>query len=175
MLKKELRQTVLARMQGLDKREKYQKDLLLLESVLSSKAYQESHVITTYLAMPNEYKTALLIQEAQKDGKRILVPKTYPKGKMIFVDYDPKDLVRTSFGLLEPRSDVAVPKEMIDVIHVPGVAFNPDGFRIGYGAGYYDRYLSDYSGKTFSTIYACQQMAFQPEEHDVAVQEVFCQ
>lgn len=174
MLKNEIRKTIINEMKGMDKKLKAHKDLSLLQAVLASQAYQNAEVIATYLAMPNEYKTALLIQEAKKDGKRVLVPKTYTKGKMIFVDYDSKDLVRTSFGLLEPKSELEVCKDQIDLIHVPGLAFNQAGYRIGYGGGYYDRYLSAYQGKTLSTIYSCQLMDFQPEGHDIAVQEVFC-
>ena len=60
-----------------------------------------------------------------------------------------------------------------DVIHVPGVGFNPAGFRIGYGGGYYDRYLADYDGHTVSTIYEFQKVEFQADCHDMAVKEVF--
>lgn len=158
----------------MDKKEKGQKSLELLKLLTSSKEYKEAKVIATYLAMPHEYQTGLIIKQALKDGKTVLIPKTYPKGKMIFVEYNPKELVRSSFGLLEPQSDLAVDKSVIDLIHVPGVAFNKEGYRIGYGGGFYDRYLSDYQGYSFSTIYACQQLDFKEEAHDIAVNEVFC-
>ena len=64
-------------------------------------------------------------------------------------------------------------KDKIDLIHVPGVAFNDKGFRVGYGAGYYDRYLADFCGATVSTIYDFQRYSFEEESHDVAVREVF--
>ena len=60
----------------------------------------------------------------------------------------------------------------IDLIHVPGVVFQSKGYRIGYGGGYYDRYLEDFTGKTVSTIYSIQQKDFQPDTFDQAVQEV---
>ena len=91
---------------------------------------------------------------------------------MIFVDYDPDNLVATSFGLMDPASDMAVEKSEIDLIHVPGVVINAEGYRIGYGAGYYDRYLSDFEGETVSTVYPCQEMDFIPYSHDIAVREV---
>ena len=91
---------------------------------------------------------------------------------MIFVDYDPDNLVATSFGLMEPASDLAVEKSEIDLIHVPGVVFNAEGYRIGYGAGYYDRYLSDFEGETVSTVYPCQKHDFQPDSYDIPVKEV---
>ncbi|VTS45770.1 5-formyltetrahydrofolate cyclo-ligase [Streptococcus porcinus] len=172
MIKKDIRNEVLGTLKAMNKKEKHQKDQALLGAMVSTATYQRAKVIATYLAMPTEYETALLIKQALSDGKMVLVPKTYPKGVMEFVAYDPEKLERTSFGLLEPTSPIAVPKKDIDMIHVPGVAFNAKGFRIGYGAGYYDRYLSDYQGATISTIYDCQQSDFQAESYDIAVQEV---
>lgn len=61
------------------------KDQALLDDLLATKAYKDAKTIATYLAFDFEYNTELLIKQAQKDGKTILVPKTYPKGKMIFV------------------------------------------------------------------------------------------
>lgn len=171
-MKKELRQTVLNQMKKLSGKEKEQADSWLIQHLLSSAAYQEAQVIATYLSMPHEVSTAAFIKQAQLDGKRVLVPKTYGQGRMIFVDYDESRLQKSSFGLLEPTSDDAVDKTDIDLIHVPGVAFNSQGFRIGYGGGYYDRYLDDYEGTSVSTIYQVQQADFTPAQHDVAVKEL---
>lgn len=59
-----------------------------------------------------------------------------------------------------------VDKSEIDLIHVPGLVFQSKASRIGYGGGYYDRYLADYTGKTVSTIYSIQQKEFQPDVFD---------
>lgn len=171
-MKKQVRQTVLEQLKKQNPVDKLEKDQALLNRVLSLPAYQEAQTIATYLAFPHEYDTSLLISQAQKDGKRVLVPKTYPQGRMIFVDYEVDGLEETSFGLLEPKSDVAVDKSEIDLIHVPGLAFNTKGYRIGYGAGYYDRYLADFQGATISTIYACQSVDFEPDTYDIAIKEV---
>lgn len=175
-MKKQLRQTVLEQLKNQNPVDKARQDKKLLKQFISSKTYQQAGVLATYLAFPHEFYTHLLISQALKDGKRVLIPKTYAQGRMIFVDYQVDDLEKTRFGLLEPRSDQAVDKSDIDLIHVPGVVFNEAGYRIGYGAGYYDRYLADYQGVTASTIYPCQQASFEPDTYDVAVQEVFvCQ
>ena len=122
--------------------------------------------------MPHEVSTAAFIKQAQLDGKRVLVPKTYGQGRMIFVDYDESRLQKSSFGLMEPTSEEAVEKTEIDLIHVPGVVFNSQGFRIGYGGGYYDRYLVDFAGASISSIYSFQKSDFEPNYHDIAVKEV---
>lgn len=172
MGKKELRQLVLHQMKQLSTDEKKLADDWLTQRLLQSTAYQQAKVIATYLSMPHEVDTSSFIMQALLDGKQILIPKTYPKGKMIFVEYDEKSLQKSTFGLLEPVSSLAVNKEEIDLIHVPGVVFNPKGFRIGYGGGYYDRYLADFKKQTISTIYQVQQAGFIPAKHDIAVKEL---
>ncbi|WP_423215047.1 5-formyltetrahydrofolate cyclo-ligase [Streptococcus equinus] len=172
MEKEALRKNILANLKGQDKRDKAVIDKALLDDFIQTKAYKEAKTIATYLAFDFEYDTQLLINQAQKDGKKILIPKTYPKGKMIFCAYDPEHLVKTKFGLWEPACGKPVDKSEIDLIHVPGVGFNHDGYRIGYGGGFYDRYLKDYKGNTISTIYDFQKADFQPDGHDVAVKEV---
>ena len=92
---------------------------------------------------------------------------------MDFVVYDPQQLVKTSFGLLEPEGELTVIDScQIDLIHVPGLVFTTEGYRIGYGGGYYDRYLEHFPGHTLSTVYPCQIQDFSPENHDIPVQEV---
>ncbi|VTS48034.1 5-formyltetrahydrofolate cyclo-ligase [Streptococcus dysgalactiae subsp. equisimilis] len=173
MIKKDIRQEVLQALRTMPPTLKQQKDKALLEDVVNSSAYQEAKVIATYLSLPTEYQTDGFIQRAISDGKTVVVPKMLGKGNMIFVAYQADDLAVSSFGILEPRSQEEIPKSAIDCLHVPGVGFNEQGFRIGYGGGYYDRYLQDYDGPTFSTIYDCQMKAFVPESHDIAVQEVY--
>ncbi|HEO7522329.1 TPA: 5-formyltetrahydrofolate cyclo-ligase [Streptococcus agalactiae] len=164
MEKKLLRKEVLITLKSQPQAYKSEVDSKLLEAFIKTKAYQNSCVIATYLSFDYEYNTQLLIKQALCDGKRVLVPKTYPKD----------NLRATPFGLLEPVNDRAVEKASIDLIHVPGLIFNNKGFRIGYGAGYFDRYLSDFEGDTISTIYRCQRQDFVEEKHDVAVKEVLC-
>lgn len=175
MIKKDYRQLVLQRLAMMTPEDKLRKDLALLSAVVASSSYQEAQTLATYLPLPHEYQSHLLIERALQDGKTILVPKTRSRGEMVFVAYDPCDLIQTAFGLMEPRSTIAVAKSEIDAIHVPGLVFHPAGYRIGYGGGYYDRYLRDYQGATFSTIYACQWEDFVVEAHDIAVKEVYCQ
>ena len=172
-MKSELRKQVLHEMKAISQEQKQFIDQALTEQLLQHPFYQEAKVIATYLSFPHEFQTQELIEQALKDGKKVLIPKTYPKGRMDFVVYNPQQLVKTSFGLLEPQGDLeVVDASQIDLIHVPGLAFTTEGYRIGYGGGYYDRYLKHFSGHTFSTIYPCQIKDFIPEKHDIPVQEV---
>ena len=172
-MKSELRKQVLHEMKALTREQKQFIDQTLTERLLQHPFYQEAKVIATYLSFPHEFQTQELIEQALKDGKKVLIPKTYPKGRMDFVVYDPQQLVKTSFGLLEPQGNLeVVDASQIDLIHVPGLAFTTEGYRIGYGGGYYDRYLEHFSGHTLSTIYPCQIQDFSPENHDIPVQEV---
>ena len=172
-MKSELRKQVLHEMKAIPRTQKVTLDLALTERLLQHPFYQEAEVIATYLSFSHEFQTQELIEQALKDGKKVLIPKTYPKGRMDFVVYDLQQLVKTSFGLLEPQGDLEiVDASQIDLIHVPGLAFSKEGYRIGYGGGYYDRYLEHFTGHTLSTIYPCQIQDFIPEKHDIPVEEV---
>ena len=172
-MKKSLRKQVLQELKALSKEKKEVMGAWLTEQLLLHPFYKEAKTIATYLSFPHEFQTARLIEEAQKDGKTILIPKTYPHGKMDFVLYEPEKLERNSFGLLEPQGKTIVfEPSQIDLIHVPGLAFNPSGYRIGYGGGYYDRYLEHFPGNTISTLYPCQIQDFHPDPHDIPVEEV---
>ena len=172
-MKSELRKQVLQEMRALSQEQKQAMDQALTDQFLKHPFYQEAKVIATYLSFPHEFQTQELIEQALKDGKKVLIPKTYPKGRMDFVVYDSQQLVKTSFGLLEPQGDLeVVDASQIDLIHVPGLAFTTEGYRIGYGGGYYDRYLEHFSGHTLSTVYPCQIQDFISENHDIPVQEV---
>ena len=172
-MKKALRKQVLQELKSLSKEEKEVMGAWLTEQLLLHPFYKEAKNIATYLSFPHEFQTTKLIEQAQKDGKTLLIPKTYPHGKMDFVLYEPEKLERNSFGLLEPQGNFTILEpSQIDLIHVPGLAFNPSRYRVGYGGGYYDRYLEPFPGHTISTIYPCQIQNFQPEHYDIPVEEV---
>ena len=172
-MKSELRKQVLQEMKAIPREQKQAMDQALTDQFLKHPFYQEAKVIATYLSFPHEFQTQELIDQALRAGKKVLIPKTYPKGRMDFVVYDSQQLVKTSFGLLEPQGNLeVVDASQIDLIHVPGLVFTTEGYRIGYGGGYYDRYLEHSSGHTLSTVYPCQVQQFMPENHDIPVQEV---
>lgn len=172
MEKHVLRRHVLATLKEQQTPLKREMDLFLNRQFLSHSAYKSAKTVATYLPFTFEVSTETIIHQALKDGKRLLVPKIVGPGKMVFLDYDSQHLVRTAFGLLEPLLGDEVSADEIDLIHVPGLVFNETGYRIGFGGGYYDRYLKGFKGVTISTIYPCQRHDFEPDYHDIAVKEV---
>ena len=171
-MKESIRTALLQALDLQDREQKAAADKEMTALVLAHPSYQAAQTIATYLPMDHEFDSYGLIEAAQAAGKRVLVPKVVGPGQMVFLPYDPNQLVESYFGVLEPRSGQAVDKADIDLIHVPGVAFNGRGYRIGHGGGYYDRYLADYPGATISTIYDFQRKEFSEENHDIPVQEV---
>lgn len=159
-MKESIRAAVLQALAIQDREKKAQKDREMTALILAHPSYQAAQTVATYLPMDHEFDSYGLIEAAQAAGKRVLVPKVVGPGQMVFLPYDPSQLVESYFGVLEPRTGQAVDKADIDLIHVPGVAFNGRGYRIGHGGGYYDRYLADYPGATISTIYDFQRKEF---------------
>ncbi|MFC0266075.1 5-formyltetrahydrofolate cyclo-ligase [Alloscardovia macacae] len=165
-----IRTHVLTALTEQDRTTKARLDALLLADLTATDEYQSACTLATYMALPHEFDTSLVIRRALADGKRVLIPRTRKTDRsMQMCAYDPENLTRTSFGLLEPSLDApAVPLNEIDLIHVPAVAVNTGGYRIGYGAGYYDRFLASYTGSTLITAYRdIQLVEFSPEDFDV--------
>jgi len=111
--------------------------------VCAMPAFQTSHTVMAYMALPQEVQTAALIAEAQRQDKRVVIPVVTSTG-LIAVIYpsDARHFRRGPYGILEPcdTSAVVVPTA-IDCVLVPGVGFDRHGMRLGYGHGYYDRFL----------------------------------
>ncbi len=99
-----------------------------------------------YVDFRAEVETGTLLEEVLERGKRLVLPKVQPRGLLacLRVTDTKDDLVAGRHGILEPRSDgtIAVCPREIDLVVVPGVAFTRYGYRLGYGGGYYDRFLA---------------------------------
>ena len=176
-MKATIRKETLASLKELSQKEQEKKLLedKILADLFQSSLWLESSVIATTLSMPIEFNTEKIIEKALEEGKIIGVPKTFGKGQMAFFNYKTGDeLERTTFGVLEPVKEELITKDKIDLLIVPGVAFNDSGFRAGSGGGFYDRYLADYSGETCSLVFPQQlNNEFDPESHDLAVAKIF--
>ncbi|WP_332646745.1 5-formyltetrahydrofolate cyclo-ligase [Lysinibacillus sp. 54212] len=147
--------------------------------IIHQKLLQEPSIInaeTIALTISNfpEVDTRKLIESLWKLNKRVAVPKCNPKTKeMTFYAIQGfHQLESVYYNLQEPieeRTD-KIQQEQMDVIIVPGIVFDKRGLRIGFGGGYYDRYLPTFTGKLISLAFDEQVVAWVPNEsYDVPV------
>ena len=127
------------------------KSLTIVNRLLGTDAYQKAEWLFPYVSYGSEVDTLSLIEAALKQGKKVAVPilKDLHKNKMVFCQIDSvKDLVSGHFGILEPvyKEDRVVEPNGKTLMIVPGVAFDLNGYRLGQGGGYYDRYLAEHKG-----------------------------
>ncbi len=179
MNKKELRKQMLQKRNRLDAEYRKQADEAITAAFLESELYRNSQSLFIYISYSSEVDTQRIISQALQDGKKVLVPRTCGETRQMdavqITDFKTQ-LCQTCCGILEPDYDdgQAFPPEQIDLIVVPGVAFDRKGFRIGYGGGYYDKYLCLATNAT--TIgFAYEQSlldALTPEIHDRRVNRI---
>ncbi|WP_268912984.1 5-formyltetrahydrofolate cyclo-ligase [Lentilactobacillus sp. SPB1-3] len=134
--------------------------------LFSSPLFKSSQTIGVTLSMAGELDTQPIIDQGNATGKRMVIPRTLPNFKMEFVELNSEtSLEKTKFGVSEPINGSVINASDIDLIVVPGLAFAPDGARVGFGAGFYDRYLRNYVGETVS-------LALKPQYFPVAKWDV---
>lgn len=136
--------------------------------------FLKSKTVLTYVSsLENEVDTLGLIRDCLGSGRLVLVPVAQPCRRLVWSRVDSLgELAPGTFGVLEPvvtaLRPVAPPPEAVAI--VPGLVFTPQGHRIGFGGGYYDRFLSTFAGVKVGVAYALQMAPSVPvEPHDVAM------
>ncbi|GAV21965.1 5-formyltetrahydrofolate cyclo-ligase [Carboxydothermus pertinax] len=144
--KKFLRKEILNKRAGQLPEEIEEKSAKILQLLKSFRDYQQSRTVMVYLDFRGEVRTREIIKDLWAHGKRVVIPVTILSEKKLLPVYlwDFGDLMEGTYGILEPKEEKrqVVALEEIDLILVPGVAFDLKGNRLGYGAGFYDRFLS---------------------------------
>lgn len=158
-------------------RERQTIEAAMYQSLFSSDEWKKAKIIGVTLSQEHEWSTEPIIQEGWKAGKTIAAPRCLPKEKQLeFYQLDNYDqLERVYFGLREPKRDTKrfVEKNAIDLLLVPGLMFDAKGYRIGYGGGYYDRFIEGFRGKTMMIASEKQRVEILPvEEYDQRVEYV---
>ena len=144
MEKKALRQQVLQRLSQLREctTEKKQRQAAIYQELFAHPKWQAATCIGMIRSTDLELDTEPIMQQAFLEGKKVVVPKSLANHQMIFYQVTEKtNYYVTKFGVEEPHSSHEVTAEQIDLLIVPGVVFRKDGYRIGYGGGYFDCYL----------------------------------
>ncbi|HEX3016320.1 MAG TPA: 5-formyltetrahydrofolate cyclo-ligase [Caproicibacter sp.] len=159
-LKKDLRAQSRQFRERLDPEQKASLDAKIRRRMFALKEYGRSGIIYSYVSKPLEVDTSRLITEAMADGKKIAVPRCLPETlEMEFFKISSlSDLEAGCYGVLEP--DPRKCRRIRDtenenaVCIVPGLSFDSQGYRLGYGKGYYDRFLADFKGITVGLCYS---------------------
>lgn len=174
--KKELRSVMKARRLALSKEEQTRHADSVKEKLLAMLEYKEATCIYGYLATQGEVSVTRVLEQALLDGKRVALPRVSGKEMNFYYVTDiEKDTNVGNFSILEPKMSCEMAEDSTALILVPGVAFSPAGARLGYGGGFYDRFLAK-EPNHFLTVGVCydfQVVAELPQEpHDILLHTI---
>jgi 5-formyltetrahydrofolate cyclo-ligase len=174
-MKKDIRASILSRRNSMSRSEIDKKSFLIKEQLFGLEGFQEARSILFYVSYGSEVATHEMIRECLASKKKVVVPCTDTKNRQISLSelrgWD--DLGVGAYHIQEPRVECRceVPFDAVDLIVVPGIAFDCAGHRIGHGMGYYDRLLSaSTNAMKIGVAFELQLVEKIPaEHHDVSV------
>lgn len=174
MDKTELRREIRARKRAMTEAEIEERSAKLAQLFFASRAYQNAKTIYGYLPYNQEVRTVPMLERALKDGKKVAVPKVYgDEMKFLYLD-DLNAVAKGYAGIPEPIADEPVAHDETALVLMPGLAFDPQGHRIGYGGGFYDKFLA--AEPNHPTLALCYEFQMLPkldvEDHDIPVDTV---
>ena len=145
MNKEELREKYLLLRKNVIDKEK--KSLIIMKKIIENTLYQQAQTIALYKNLPSEVDTNELIKKCLEDGKVVALPRVTGDDLIFYQVEQEETFTKSSFGILEPTEDSrnVIKPEDIDLIIVPGVCFDLEHNRLGFGKGFYDRYLNGLS------------------------------
>ncbi len=159
----------------MDKKDSSEKSSVIMEKLTAMDIYKKAKVVFVYMAFNNEVETMTLIKKMLSEKKKVVIPYTDTVNTVIIPselkDME-RDLIKSKFGYYEPAPERIVPvkPEELDLVVVPGVVFDKNLNRIGFGKGYYDRILCKLKkdAKAVAVAYDFQVLEEVPsEEHDI--------
>lgn len=170
MIKNELRKKYLEIRNNIKNRDI--KDHQIMEEILENQNIKSSSLILTYVSFNGEVDTFEIMKELIK-YKRIAVPKIENGGMNFYFINSLDDLKVGTYDILEPTTEKRVQDFFNSTCLVPGICFNQKGYRVGYGKGYYDRFLENYPGYTIGLTYleCLNEVDFQ-DSHDIKVKRI---
>lgn len=167
--KKDFRRSVLAARKAMDPAEVRRASEIICGKVRETKDYRDATSLCVYMPINNEVEADLLIPLAKADGKKVYIPKVIDQEMIFNRCDDPADLVEGPFHIRESVSEEVLEPDGNTLIIMPGSVFDLLRNRIGYGGGYYDRYLSRYPQcRTMAVCFDLQVVESLPaEEFDI--------
>ena len=171
MDKKELRRMIREKKRAMTAAQIETASARLAELFYETDYYKDASVIYGYLPYNQEVRTTAILAQALRDGKRVAVPKVYGD-TMRFIYLDDLNKVETGYsGIPEPVEDGPVAENENALVLMPGLAFDKNGNRMGYGGGFYDKFLAEEPNHpTVALCYGFQMVDTIPsEEYDIPV------
>ena len=180
MDKKSLRREILEKRANLTDTERHTAEVLIQEKLFGHLWFYSAKNVLVYVGCGSEMDTRAIITEALRQSKNVYVPKVLGKEMEFFQIHSMDDLQEGFKGIPEPKTGTmlfqAIPEREEDTLVMPGVAFDCFRNRLGYGGGYYDRYLARNPYlRTIAIGYACQMTdKIEPEPTDIRPGQVIC-
>ena len=171
MDKKELRRQIREQKRAMTEEQIVAASARLGELFLNCQQYKDAQTIYGYLPYNQEVRTVPMLEQAMKDGKRVAVPKCYGE-EMRFIYMDDLSKVEKGYANIpEPIADDPVADDKTALVLMPGMAFTRDGKRMGYGGGFYDKFLAaEPQHPTVALCYDFQMVEDLPtEDYDIPV------
>ena len=152
--KSALRRRLKEQRDALPAKERMLWDEAIAQQVMASEAFQQADCVFAYHSVGSEVDTSAILAAAHKLGKAVALPRCGKKGEMsFFVVKGPQDLAAGKYNIPEPAGHCAPANPtQRSLCLVPGLAFDRRGCRIGYGGGYYDRFLADFPGTSLGLV-----------------------
>lgn len=170
MSKKEIRTKIKGIRGNMDAGEVEYKSTIAAKFFLKSEFYRTSSVLMLYMPLGKETDTRCILEKALEDGKKIALPVTEERtGVIIPKAFDADTLLeKGGFSVVEPKNTCIVEKSEIDVVVVPGIAFDKSGTRLGFGKGCYDMFLAGINAVKIGFCYDFQVQDKIPADlHDI--------
>ena len=176
-MKHKIRQHIKKLMENYSDLEKSEKSDIIKHKLFDEEMFKKAKVVMFYVSLKDEVDTLPMIDEALKMGKRVCVPVILKEDMRLIageIKDRKQDLEKQHFGIYQPKEDRVkeIPLKNIDLVVVPGIAFDKNNVRLGRGHGYYDRFLSGLpeSTNTIGLAYQFQVLEDLPKQsHDIPV------
>lgn len=169
MNKKELRNAIRAQKRAMTEDMIREKSANLAKQLFETEQYRSARSIYGYLPYNQEVRTIPILEQALRDGKKVAVPKCYGSEMRFLWLEDLTAVEKSAMGIPEPVADEPVADDETALVLMPGLAFDREGRRIGYGGGFYDKFLSrEVKHPTVALCYDFQVVdRLETEEFDI--------
>lgn len=157
--------------------DKEEKSKIICEKIINTLEYKSSKVIALYKNLPSEVDTNYLIDYSLKNNKIVVLPRVDKDDLKFYKIANNEKLEKSPFGVLEPHDnkETLIDNNLIDLAIIPGICFDTNHNRVGFGKGYYDRFLSKINTKTIAICFSEQVLEedlIKANDNDIKVDRI---